>query len=81
VSLPVGSEINRCFPFRCKPYEPLHLIAIRDAPVVLAPRVACLLARARSVSYPLQHLLNHLIEVCEDPKRAAVIDAFMAPKK
>ena len=29
------------------------------------------------LSYPLQHLLNHLIEVCEDPKRAAVINAFM----
>jgi len=32
------------------------------------------------LSYPLQHLLNHLPEVCEDKEQAAVIDAFMKPK-
>lgn len=32
------------------------------------------------LSYPLQHLLNHLVEVCEDPERATVINAFMAVK-
>jgi len=37
--------------------------------------------RSNSVplSYPLQHLLNHLSEVCDDREQAAVIDAFMRP--
>lgn len=33
-----------------------------------------------ALSYPFEHLLKHLVDVCEDHETASLIDKFMAPK-